>query len=157
MTVSLVGVSLPTFVIGIGLIYIFAVNLQWLPSFGRGETVDLGWWTTGLLTVSGLKAIILPSITLCLYQLTLLMRLVRAEMLEVLRTDYIKFARARGLDEPGDQFQPRLEEHARSGDHHHRPAAGLADRVLDHHRDRVSMARAWASSSSRPSSSPISR
>jgi peptide/nickel transport system permease protein len=109
MTVSLVGVSLPTFVIGIGLIYIFAVNLQWLPSFGRGETVDLGWWTTGLLTVSGLKAIILPSITLCLYQLTLLMRLVRAEMLEVLRTDYIKFARARGLTNRAINFSHALK------------------------------------------------
>jgi peptide/nickel transport system permease protein len=109
MTVSLVGVSLPTFVIGIGLIYIFAVNLQWLPSFGRGQTVQLGWWTTGLLTTSGLKAIILPSITLCLFQLTLLMRLVRAEMLEVLRTDYIKFARARGLTNRAVHFSHALK------------------------------------------------
>jgi len=99
MTTSLVGVSLPTFLIGILLIYIFAVELGWLPSFGRGETVEIGWWTTGFLTASGLKAIILPSITLGLYQMTLIMRLVRAEMLEVLRTDYIKFARARGLTE----------------------------------------------------------
>ncbi len=97
MTTSLIGVSLPTFLIGILLIYIFAVELGWLPSFGRGETVQLGWWTTGLLTASGLKAIILPAITLGLYQMTLIMRLVRAEMLEVMRTDYIKFARARGL------------------------------------------------------------
>jgi len=109
MTVSLVGVSLPTFVIGIGLIYIFAVNLQWLPSFGRGVTVDLGWWNTGLLTLSGLKAIVLPAITLCLYQLTLLMRLVRAEMLEVLRTDYIKFARARGLTNRAIHFSHALK------------------------------------------------
>ena len=109
MTVSLIGVSLPTFVIGIGLIYIFAVNLQWLPSFGRGETVDLGWWTTGFLTVSGLKALILPSITLSLFQLTLLMRLVRAEMLEVLRTDYIKFARARGLTNRAINFSHALK------------------------------------------------
>ncbi len=99
MTTSLVGVSLPTFLIGILLIYVFAVELGWLPSFGRGETVQLGWWTTGFLTKSGLKAIILPAITLGLYQMTLIMRLVRAEMLEVLRTDYIKFARARGLSE----------------------------------------------------------
>ncbi len=109
MTVSLIGVSLPTFVIGIGLIYIFAVNLQWLPSFGRGQTVQLGWWTTGLLTASGLKAIILPAITLCLFQLTLLMRLVRAEMLEVLRTDYIKFARARGLTNRAVHFSHALK------------------------------------------------
>jgi peptide/nickel transport system permease protein len=95
--VSLVGVSLPTFLIGILLIYLFAVTLGWLPSFGRGETVRLGPWTTGLLTVSGLKALVMPSITLGLFQMTLIMRLVQAEMLEVLRTDYIRFARARGL------------------------------------------------------------
>jgi peptide/nickel transport system permease protein len=95
--VSLVGVSLPTFLIGILLIYLFAVTLGWLPSFGRGETVQLGPWTTGLLTVSGLKALVMPSITLGLFQMTLIMRLVQAEMLEVLRTDYIRFARARGL------------------------------------------------------------
>jgi len=99
MTTSLIGVSLPTFLIGILLIYIFAVELGWLPSFGRGETVSIGWWTTGFLTKSGLQAIILPAITLGLYQMTLIMRLVRAEMLEVLRTDYIKFAYARGLSE----------------------------------------------------------
>jgi peptide/nickel transport system permease protein len=97
MAVSLIGVSLPTFLIGILLILVFSVELGWLPSFGRGEVVALGWWTTGLLTVSGLKALILPAITLALFQMTLIMRLVRAEMLEVLRTDYIKFARARGL------------------------------------------------------------
>lgn len=95
--VSLIGVSLPTFLIGILLIYLFAVILGWLPSFGRGETVRFGWWSTGLLTWSGLKALIMPSITLGLFQMTLIMRLVRAEMLEVMRTDYIRFARARGL------------------------------------------------------------
>ncbi|MCS6854682.1 MAG: ABC transporter permease [Elioraea sp.] len=97
LTVSLIGVSLPTFLIGILLILVFAVILGWLPSFGRGETVAIGWWTTGLLTWSGIKALILPAVTLGLYQMTLIMRLVRSEMLEVLRTDYIKFARARGL------------------------------------------------------------
>ena len=97
MSLSLVGVSLPTFLIGVLLIYVFAVQLQWLPSYGRGETVRLGWWSTGLLTRSGLAALIMPAVTLGLYQMTLIMRLVRAEMLEVLRTDYIKFARARGL------------------------------------------------------------
>ena len=98
MTTSLIGVSLPTFLIGVLLIYVFAVELGWLPAFGRGETVRLGdWWTTGLLTTSGLRSLILPAITLGLFQLTLIMRLVRAEMLEVLGTDYIKFARARGL------------------------------------------------------------
>jgi ABC-type dipeptide/oligopeptide/nickel transport system permease component len=104
MTVSLVGVSLPTFLIGIGLIYLFAVELQVLPSFGRGQVVELGWWRTGLLTESGLKSLILPAITLSLFQLTLIMRLVRAEMLEVLRTDYIRFARARGLSQRAINF-----------------------------------------------------
>ncbi len=99
MAVSLVGVSLPTFLIGIGLIYLFAVELRWLPSFGRGELVRLGAWDSGLLTASGLKALILPAITLGFYKLTLIMRLVRAEMLEVLASDYIRFGRARGLRE----------------------------------------------------------
>ena len=98
------GVSLPTFLIGILLIYVFAVELKVLPAFGRGEVVDLGWWTTGLLTPSGLKSLVMPAITLGLYQLTLIMRLVRAEMLEVLRTDYIKFARARGLSDRAVHF-----------------------------------------------------
>ena len=106
---SLVGVSLPTFLIGILLILVFAVLLGWLPSFGRGETMALGWWTTGLLTKSGLKALILPAITLSLFQMTLIMRLVRAEMLEVLRTDYIKFARARGLTDRAIHFGHALK------------------------------------------------
>lgn len=109
MTVSLIGVSLPTFLIGILLIYLFSVELGWLPSFGRGEVVDLGGWTTGFLTVSGLKALILPSITLGLYQMTLIMRLVRTEMLEVLRQDYIRFARARGLRERSVNFRHALK------------------------------------------------
>ena len=95
--VSLVGVSLPTFVIGIGLIYLFSVTLGWLPSFGRGETTALGPWSTGLLTASGLKAIILPAVTLGLFQMTFIQRLVRAEMIEVLETDYIRTARAMGV------------------------------------------------------------
>jgi peptide/nickel transport system permease protein len=97
MTISLLGVSLPTFLIGILLILVFAVGLGWFPSFGRGETVQIGWWTTGLLKAKGWHHIVLPAVTLAVFQLTLIMRLVRAEMLEVLRTDYIKFARARGL------------------------------------------------------------
>ena len=101
---SLIGVSLPTFLIGVLLIWLFSVELRWLPSFGRGEVVELGGWTTGFLTVSGLKSLILPGITLGLYQMTLIMRLTRAEMLEVLRQDYIKFARARGLSERAVYF-----------------------------------------------------
>jgi peptide/nickel transport system permease protein len=97
MTLSLLGVSLPTFLIGILLILFFSVTLKWLPSFGRGDTVAFGAWTTGLLTVDGWKHLVLPAITLSVFQLALILRLVRAEMLEVLRTDYVKFARARGL------------------------------------------------------------
>jgi ABC-type dipeptide/oligopeptide/nickel transport system permease component len=101
--------GLPTFLIGIGLIYIFAVELGWLPSFGRGDVVDLGWWRTGFLTESGLKSLILPAITLSLFQLTLIMRLVRAEMLEVLRTEYIRFAKARGLSQRAINFGHALK------------------------------------------------
>ena len=108
MTLSLVGVSLPTFLIGIGLIYIFAVELRWLPSFGRGDVVRIGWWTTGLLTESGLKSLIMPVLTLGFFQLTLIMRLVRAEMLETLRADYIRFARARGIPEKSIRFRHAL-------------------------------------------------
>ncbi|HEV7268035.1 MAG TPA: ABC transporter permease [Falsiroseomonas sp.] len=109
LTFSLIGVSLPTFLIGILLILVFSVWLGWLPSFGRGETVNLGGWSTGFLTWDGLRALILPSITLGLFQLTLIMRLVRAEMLEVLRTDYIKFARARGLTSRAVHFGHALK------------------------------------------------
>jgi peptide/nickel transport system permease protein len=109
LTFSLIGVSLPTFLIGILLILTFSVWLGWLPSFGRGDTVRFGWWNTGLATWSGIKALILPSLTLGLLQLTLIMRLVRAEMLEVLRTDYIKFARARGLTNRAVHFGHALK------------------------------------------------
>ena len=109
MTGSLIGVSLPTFLIGILLIYLFSVELDLLPSFGRGEVVDVGGWSTGFLTVSGLKALVLPAVTLGLYQMTLIMRLVRAEMLEVLRQDYISFARARGLSERVVNFRHALK------------------------------------------------
>jgi len=109
MILSLVGVALPTFLVGIVLILIFSVWLGWLPSFGRGATVAFGGWTTGLLTLSGLKALILPSLTLGLFQMTLILRLVRAEMLEVLRTDYIKFARARGLTDWAVNYRHALK------------------------------------------------
>jgi len=109
MTLSLLGVSLPTFLIGILLILVFAVVLGWLPSFGRGDVQQLGWWSSGLLTVSGWQHVILPAITLSVFQLTLIMRLVRAEMLEVLRTDYIKFARARGLTNSAIHFGHALK------------------------------------------------
>jgi peptide/nickel transport system permease protein len=109
LTVSLIGISLPTFLTGILLIFLFSVTLGWLPSFGRGDVVNLGFWTTGLLTKSGLKAIIMPAITLGLFQMTLVMRLVRSEMIEVLRTDYIKFARARGLTNRAVNFGHALK------------------------------------------------
>ena len=109
LAVSLVGVSLPTFLIGILLILVFAVLLGWLPSYGRGATASLGWWTTGLTSIDGLRHLVLPSVTLCLFQMTLIMRLVRSEMLEVLRTDYIKFARARGLTDRAVNFGHALK------------------------------------------------
>jgi len=109
LTTSLIGVSLPNFLIGIFLILIFAVWLGWLPSFGRGDVTQIGFWTTGLLTVTGLKALILPSITLSFFPVTLIMRLVRSEMLEVLRADYIKFARARGLTNNAVHFGHALK------------------------------------------------
>ena len=108
LSTSLIGVSLPTFIIGIALIYLFAVILRWLPSSGRGGLVEIGWWKTSLLTVDGWRSIILPAITLSLFQLTLILRLVRAEMLEVMRTDFIKFARARGLAERAINFRHAL-------------------------------------------------
>ncbi|UDG75915.1 ABC transporter permease [Achromobacter sp. 77] len=109
MAISLAGISLPTFLIGILLILFFGVQLRWLPSFGRGDVVSLGWWTTGFLTKSGWLALIMPAITLALFQMTLIMRLVRAEMLEVLRADFIKFARARGLPERLINFRHALK------------------------------------------------
>ena len=109
MTVSLIGVSLPTFLIGILLILLFAVVLGWFPSFGRGDTVKFGSWTSGLFTVDGWHHIVLPAVTLAVCQLTLIMRLVRSEMLEVLRTDYIKFARARGLSNRAIHFGHALK------------------------------------------------
>ncbi|MBK5565808.1 ABC transporter permease [Ensifer sp. 2YAB10] len=95
--VSIIGVSLPSFVVGILLILVFAVTLGLVPAFGRGDVVQLGWWSTGLLTPSGRASLLLPSLALALYQITLVMRLVRAEMMEVLRSDFVKFARARGV------------------------------------------------------------
>ncbi len=109
MTASLVGVSLPTFLIGILLILLFGVVLRWLPTFGRGDVIEMGFWSTGFLTTSGLKSLILPSITLGLFQMTLIMRLVRSEMLEVLRTDFVKFAKARGLPDRLVHFKHALK------------------------------------------------
>ena len=142
LAVSLIGVSLPTFLIGILLILVFAVLLGWLPSFGRGDTVMLGWWSTGFLTWSGIKSLILPSASpSVLFQMTLIQRLVRSEMLEVLRTDYIKFARARGLSDRAVHFGHALKNTLvpvititglRARGHH---------RVRHHHRDGVPVAR----------------
>ena len=109
LTISLVGISLPTFLIGILLIFVFAVNFGWLPAFGRGQVIWIGSWPTGLLSASGLKSLILPAITLGMFQMTLILRLVRSEMLEVLRTDYIKFARARGLTNRAVHFRHALK------------------------------------------------
>jgi peptide/nickel transport system permease protein len=107
--VSLAGVSLPTFLIGILLILVFSVDLKWLPSFGRGTVVHFGWWSSGLFTAAGWRAIILPATNLALFQMTLIMRLVRSEMIEVLRTDYIRFARSRGLSNRAVNFGHALK------------------------------------------------
>lgn len=109
MSLSLIGVSLPTFFTGIVLIVLFAIVLRWLPPFGRGDVVMIGWWSTGLLTWSGLKSLVLPAITLSLFQMTLIMRLVRSEMLEIVRTDYIRFAQARGLTPRAIYFRHALK------------------------------------------------
>lgn len=109
MGLSLIGISLPTFLIGILLILVFSVWLGWLPSYGRGDTIAFGWWTSGLFTKDGILHIILPAITLAVFQIALLMRLVRGEMLEVLRTDYIKFARARGISQRSIYFRHALK------------------------------------------------
>jgi len=109
LALSLLGVSLPTFLIGILFILVFSVLLGWLPSYGRGDVVRIGWWSTGFLTASGWQHLILPAITLSLFQLTLVLRLVRSEMLEVLRHDYIKFARARGLTRRAIHFGHALK------------------------------------------------
>ena len=109
MAISLLGVSLPSFLIGILLILFFAVTLKWLPSFGRGDVMDFGFWTSGFFTVDGWKHLLLPALTLAIFQLTLIMRLVRSEMLEVLRTDYIRFARARGLSDRAVHFRHALK------------------------------------------------
>src|SRR5260370_539124 len=91
--VSLIGISLPTFLIGILLIYLFSVTLGWLPSFGRGDVVRIGWWTTGLLTLSGLKALNIPSVTLGLFQMLLIMRLLPAPITTILPPHYLRLPR----------------------------------------------------------------
>jgi len=105
---SLVGLSLPTFLVGLLLIFLFAVQLRWLPSSGRGQVVSIGPWTTGLLTTSGLRSLLLPSVTLALYSLALLLRLVRGELLDVLQSDHIRFSRARGIPERAIHFRHGL-------------------------------------------------
>jgi len=94
---SVVGVSIPSFLLGILLILIFSVWLSVLPSFGRGDTVNILGYTSGLFTTSGLSHIVMPAVVLCMFQLGVILRLIRAEMMEVLKTDYIRFAWARGL------------------------------------------------------------
>ena len=97
MGVSIVGISVPVFLTAIFSIYIFSIGLGWLPSFGRGEVVDFGWWQTGFLTLDGLEHLILPAFALSSIMLPLFIRLIRGEMMEVLRTEYVRFAWAKGL------------------------------------------------------------
>ncbi len=143
MALSLIGVSLPTFLIGIGLIYIFAVELRWLPSFGRGDTVAIGWWTTGLLTTSGLKSLVMPVLTLGFLQLTLIMRLVRSEMLEVMRTDFIQLRPGAGHSRArASSFGHALRNTLMPVDHHRGRAARRRHRLRHRHRDGVPVAGA---------------
>ena len=109
MTVGLVGASLPTFLVGILLIHLFASHLRILPTFGRGEVIEVGWWSTGFLTLSGVKSLVLPAITLALFYATLIMRLVRVEMLDILQAEYIRFARARGIKSWSIYFRHALK------------------------------------------------
>ena len=106
---SILGISLPTFLIGILLILVFSVLTGWFPAFGRGEVVRIGFWTTGLATLDGWRHIALPAATLAVFQLALVIRLVRGEMLEVLRSDFIRFARARGLPDNAVHFGHALK------------------------------------------------
>jgi len=97
MAGSLGGISIPTFLMGILWVMLFAVYLEWLPPFGRGDTVQIGPWRTGFLTLDGLKHIIMPALTLSGYQLAVILRLTRAGMREVLSEEYIKTAWSKGL------------------------------------------------------------
>ena len=93
---SVLGISIPVFITGILLITLFSVELGWLPAFGRGETVRLGFWETGLLTLDGIKHLLLPAVTLSSIMLPLFIRLVRGAMLDQLGSDYVRTARAKG-------------------------------------------------------------
>lgn len=98
MGLSIIGISIPVFLTAIGLIYLFAIELGWMPSYGRGETVEiLGFWDSGFFTKDGLEHLILPSFTLASIMLPLFIRLIRAEMMEVLQSEYVKFAWAKGI------------------------------------------------------------
>ncbi|MDF2232809.1 ABC transporter permease [Albimonas sp. CAU 1670] len=97
--VSLLGASVPTFVIGLALIQVFAVELRWLPASGRGGVVELGGWRTSLLSAAGWASLALPALTLALFQAPTILRLTRAEVAEAMAAEHIRFARARGLPE----------------------------------------------------------
>ena len=141
LVISLAGVSLPTFIIGIMLIYLFSVILGVLPSFGRGEVTQLGFWTTGFLTTSGLKALILPSVTLSLFQMTYVIRLVRAEMMEILQTDYIKFAKARGIKRSVINYKHALKKWINSSYYYYRYQHRNVNCFFNYYRNSFSMAR----------------
>ena len=138
---TLVGVSIPTFVIGIMLIFLFGVQLGWLPTFGRGGTVQIGGWTSSLFTVDGWRALILPALTLGVYQLTLTMRLVRAEMMEVMRSDYIRFATARGIPYRSLHYRHALANTMVPVITIIGLAVRRCDRLFHRHRKRLSVAR----------------
>jgi peptide/nickel transport system permease protein len=109
MGISTIGISVPVFLTAILLMYVFSIELGWLPSYGRGETVNVFGWQSGLFTIDGLKHLLLPSIALSSIMLPLFIRLVRAEMLEALSAEYVKFAWAKGLDKNKVWFRHALK------------------------------------------------
>ncbi|EKO3558202.1 ABC transporter permease [Vibrio metschnikovii] len=109
MAGSSIGISIPVFLTAIMLMYVFSIELGWLPSYGRGQTTNVFGWQSGLFNLNGLSHLVLPSIALSSIMLPLFIRLVRAEMLEVLNSEYIKFAKAKGLAMNKIYFQHALK------------------------------------------------
>src|SRR5690606_6740890 len=97
MGASILGFSLPTFWVGIMMIMLFAVMLGWLPSTGRGDTVEVLGIHVSFLTWDGLRHLFMPALNLALLKMSLVIRLARAGTREVMHQDYVKFARAKGL------------------------------------------------------------
>ena len=110
MAISVIGISIPVFLTALAMIFIFSVTLGWMPSFGRGEIVPIwGYWSSNFFSLDGMAHLVMPAIALSSIMLPLFIRLVRAEMLEVLSSEYIKFARAKGLGSISVYFKHALK------------------------------------------------